>query len=226
LPSATYSFEGVPSLDFSFDISAVAYAEVWLKPTNVSLDGYSFLLPWITDENGSPLLRESKFLGYYYLVLRPEDLGGYVFWESIPLVLMKGLLSGEARPDGCPISAASDSDTTYRVQGFGEEVDVPDKFAEYLKSIGTMDKMIEMCVMTEKVGNIVKAALGEMEVKHEALPAKEKAVRRHSMKERAFRLFDEGKRPGNPEVKALGIKPNSAYRYYQEWKKACDRSQS
>jgi len=220
LPSATYSFEGVPSLDFSFDIFAVAYAEVRLKPTNVSLDGYKFLLPWITDENGSPLLREPKSLGYYYLVLRPEDLGGYVFWESIPLVLMKGLLSGEARPNGCAVSAASDSETTYKVQGFGEDVDVPDKFAEYLKSIGSMDKMIEMGVMTEKVGNIVKSALSEMEVKQEALPAAEKAVRRQSMKERAFRLFDEGKRPGDPEVKALGIKPTSAYRYYQEWKKS------
>jgi hypothetical protein len=226
LPSATYSFEGVPSLDFGFDIFAVAYAEVWLKPTKVSLDGYKFLLPWITDENGTPLLREPKFLGYYYLILRPDDLGGSMFWESIPLVLMKGLLNGEARPDGCAISAASDSDTTYKVQGFGGEVDVPDKFAEYLKSIGSMDKVIEMGVMTEKVGNIVKAALGEMAAKHEILQARERAVRRGSMKKRMFRLFDEGKRPGDPEVKALGIKPNSAYRYYQEWKKARARSQS
>jgi hypothetical protein len=224
LPSASYSFEEVPSLDFSFDVFAVAYAEVWLRPANISLDGYEFLLPWIKDEDGLPLLKKPKFLGYYYSILRPEDLGGYVFWDSIPLVLLKGLLNGEARPDGCAILAASDSDTTYRVQGFGGEVDVPDKFAEYLKSIGSMDKMIDMGVMTEKVGNIVKAALGELEVKHKIPPAREKAGRRDSMKERVFRLFDEGKRPGDPEVKALGIKPNSAYRYYQEWKKACDRS--
>jgi hypothetical protein len=39
------------------------------------------------------------------------------------------------------------------------------------------------------------------------------------VKDRVFRLFDEGKRPGDPEVKSLGIKPNTAYRYYQEWKK-------
>jgi hypothetical protein len=226
LPSASYSFEEVPSLDFSFDVFAVAYAEVWVRPANIRLDGYEFLLPWIKDENGLPLLEKPKFLGYYYSILRPEDLGGYVFWESIPLVLLKGLLNGEARPDGCAILAASDSDTTYRVQGFGGEVELPDKFAEYLKSIGSMDKMIDMGVMTEKVGNIVKAALGELEAKHKILPAREKAVRRDSMKERGFRLFDEGKRPADPEVKALGIKPNSAYRYYQEWKKACTHSQS
>ena len=166
------------------------------------------------------LLEKPRFLAYYYLILAPEDLGGYVFWESIPLILLKGLLNGEARPDGCTISAASDSVTTYRVQGFEEEVDVPDKFVEYLKNIGSIDKMVDMGVMTEKVGNIVKAALGELQVKRIIPPAREKAGRRDSMKGRAFWLFDEGKRPGDPEVKALGIKPNSAYRYYQDWKKA------
>jgi hypothetical protein len=226
LPSASYSCEEVPSLDFSFDVFAVAYAEVWLKPANTTLDGYEFLLPWMEDENGLPLLEKPKFLGYYYSVLRPEDLGGHVFLERIPLVLLKGLVNGEAKPDGCAILAASDSDTTYRVNGFGGEIHVPDRFGEFLKSIGSMDKMIDMGVMTEKVGNIVKAAIGEMEAKHEILPAREKAVRRDSIKKRMFGLFDEGKRPGDPEVKALGLKPNSTYRYYQEWKKARGRGQS
>jgi hypothetical protein len=89
-----------------------------------------------------------------------------------------------------------------------------------------MDKMIDMGVMTEKVANVVKAAVGELQVKRKIPPATEKAGRGHSIKERAFRLFDGGKRPANPEVKALGIKPNTAYRYYQEWKKACSHSQS
>jgi hypothetical protein len=222
LPSASYSFEEVPSLDFSFDIFAAAYAEVWLRPGNISFDGYEFLLPWMKDKNGLPILEmeKPKFLGYYYLILRPEDLGGYVFWESIPLVLLKGLLNGEAKPDGSTILAATDSVITYRVQGLEEEVEVPDKFAEYLKSIGSMGKMINMGVMTEKVGNVVKVAVGELEVKRKIPPAREKAGRRDSIKEKAFRLFDGGKRPGDPEVKALGIKPNTAYRYYQDWKKA------
>jgi hypothetical protein len=226
LPSASYSCEEVPSLDFSFDVFAVAYAEVWLKPANTTLDGYQFLLPWMEDENGLPLLEKPKFLGYYYSVLRPEDLGGHVFLERIPLVLLKGLVNGEAKPGGCAILAASDSDTTYRVSGFGGEVHVPDRFGEFLKSIGSLDKMVDMSVMTEKVGNIVKAAVGEMEAQHEILPAREKAVRRDSMKKRMFGLFDEGKRPGDPEVKALGLKPNSTYRYYQEWKRARGRGQS
>jgi len=222
LPSARYSFEEVPSLDFSFDIFAAAYAEVWLRPGKISFDGYEFLLPWLKDKNGLPRLEieKPKFLGYYYLILRPEDLGGHVFWQSIPLVLLKGLLNGEARPDGNTILAATDSVTTYGVQGFEEEIEVPDKFAEYLKGIGSMDEMVGMGVMTEKVGNIVKAALGELEIKRKIPPAREKAGRRDSIKEKAFWLFDGGKRPGDPEVKALGIKPNTSYRYYQDWKKA------
>ena len=220
LPIANYSFEKVPCIDISFNIFAAAYAEVWLKPEKKNFNGYDFPLPRIEEKNSVVLLEKPRFLAYYYLILAPEDLGGYVFWESIPLVLLKGLLNGEARPDGCTISAASDSVTTYRVQGFEEEVDVPDRFVEYLKNIGSIDKMVDMGVMTEKVGNIVKAALGELQVKRIIPPVREKAGRRDSMKGRAFRLFDEGKRPGDPEVKALGIKPNSAYRYYQDWKKA------
>jgi hypothetical protein len=220
LPSASYGFEEVPSVDFSFDVFAVAYAEVWLRPANINIDGYEFLLPWMKDENGVPLLKKPKFLGYYYLILRPEDFGSCVFWESIPLLLLKGLLNGEAKPDGSTILAATNSAITYRVEGLQEEVEVPDKFAEYLKSIGSTDQMVRMGIMTEKVGNIVKAALADLEAKRKSPPAAETAGRRDSIKEMAFQLFDQRKRPGDPEVKALGIKPNTAYRYYQEWKKA------
>jgi len=35
----------------------------------------------------------------------------------------------------------------------------------------------------------------------------------------AFELFDQGKRPSNPEVKALGLKTKTTYNYFQDWKK-------
>ncbi len=66
-----------------------------------------------------------------------------------------------------------------------------------------MDKMIDMGVMTEKVGNVVKAAVGELEAKRKIPSAIGKAGRGDSIKERAFRLFDGGKRLGDPEVKAM-----------------------
>ena len=33
-------------------------------------------------------------------------------------------------------------------------------------------------------------------------------------KELCFALFDQGKRPGDPEVKALGLKRKSTYNYF------------
>ena len=99
-----------------------------------------------------------------------------------------------------------------------------DEYAEYLKRIDSIDEMIAVGIMVEKVGKIVKAALGEVEAKRETSPAREKAVRRGSIKERALRLFGQGKRPSDLEVRALGIKPNTAYRYYQQWKRTFDRS--
>ncbi len=38
-------------------------------------------------------------------------------------------------------------------------------------------------------------------------------------KELAFALFDQGKRPSDPELKELGIKSRSLYTYFQLWKK-------
>jgi vacuolar-type H+-ATPase subunit I/STV1 len=41
-----------------------------------------------------------------------------------------------------------------------------------------------------------------------------------SKKDEAFRLFDEGKKPSDPEVKALGLSAKTRYNYYQEHKKS------
>ena len=158
-------------------------------------------------------------------MLTPEELG-CSFWQNIPLVLLKGLLGGETGPDGTVIVSASDDEVTYKVEGFADEVEIPTEFAEYLERIGSIDEMIGRGMMTKKVGNIVKAALSELETRRETSPSAKNGRRRDSLKQRAFQLFDEGKRPGDPEVKALDIKPNTAYRYYQEWKRARRDSQS
>jgi hypothetical protein len=218
LPSADYILEEVPCLGFIFDVFAVVETGVWLKPGQKKFNGYVFDFPWRKEKERSSV-KTQEFLGYHYFVLTPEELGGWSFWQTIPLVLLKGLLSGETRPSGTVIVSASDDDVTYRVEGFAEEVEIPTQFAEYLERSGSFDEMVGMGIMTKKVGNIVKAALGELEVKRKIPPAREKGRRRDSVKERAFHLFDEDKRPGDAEVKSLGIKPNTAYRYYQEWKK-------
>lgn len=39
-----------------------------------------------------------------------------------------------------------------------------------------------------------------------------------SKRQRAFALFDEGKTPSSPEVRALKLRGNVKYNYYQQWK--------
>jgi len=217
LPSTNYSFEGIACLDFCFDIFATAYAEIWLKPVHKTFSGYAFSLPVMEGGNGSAPLEKPKFLGYYYLVLTPKDLGGYVPWQSIPLALLRGLLNGETKPNGTTISAVSDGMIIYKIPKCKEEVTIPDSFAGYLRSIGSIDEMVSMGIMTDKIADIVKSESGELEVEQKTSLSEEKG--RDSKKARAFQLFSQGKRPSDSEVKTLGIKPESTYRYYQQWKK-------
>jgi len=220
LPKASYSFRKLPCIDISFDILAAAYAGVWLRSRKKSFSKYEFSLPWMAEEKGFKKLEQRKFLGYHYLILRPGDLGEHVFWKSIPLVLLNQLLNGEERLEGCSILEASEGFTTYQVLGFEERVEMPDEFAEYLKSIGSIDELVSTGVMIEKVSNIVRDALGNLEKGHNVQSTRDRPPKRGSLKEESFRSFDEGKRPSDPDVKALGGKPNTFYRYYQEWKKA------
>lgn len=217
LPSIDYSLEGIPCLNFCFDVFAAAYAEVWLKPGKKSFGGYEFHLPRIEEKNYSVLLQEPRFLGYYYLILRPEDLGGYIFWQSIPLVLLKGLLNGETKPKGTTISAASDGMITYKIPKFKEEVDIPNKFANYLKDIGSIDEMVSKFKMNEKVASIVRAESEELKVKHKALSLEEKTEGKHTKKAKAFLLFSQGKGPSSPEVKTLGLHKSTRFKYYNQY---------
>ena len=168
LPSVSYSFAGVPCLDFAFDIFAAAYGEVWLKPGKKSFGDYEFHLPRMEERNYSVLLQEPKLLGFYYLVLKPEELGGYVFFDSIPLILLRGLLNGDTKPDGVTISEALDDSVTYKIPKFKGEVTIPDSFASYLKEIGSIDEMLNMGIAIEKVASIAKSELSELKVEQKA----------------------------------------------------------
>jgi hypothetical protein len=193
LPSVDgYMYEDVPCLNFCFDTYAVIRAEIWIKPVEKIFGDYTYYLPVSEGNGGNVPLKAPQFIGYYYLILNPSDFGDYIFWQSIPLVLLKALLSGETKPAGV---------------------------TSYLGSIGSIDGMINMGIMTEKIANFAKNELSELKVEHKASPLKDKVERKDTKKAKAFRLFDEGKIPSDGEVKALKIKPKTSYNYYQEWKK-------
>jgi len=225
LPWADYIVAEVPCLSFMFEVFAIVETGVSLKPGQRQFNGYVFDFPW-GEKKDSSSVEARELLGYHHFLLTPEELNGWSFWQDIPLVLLRGLLSGETQPSGTVITSASNDEMTYKVEGFEEEVEIPSQFAEYLEHIGSIGGMVGMGIMSKKVGTIVQTALAELEAKRKTPSATEKVGRRDSIKERASQLFDAGKRPGDPEVKALGIKPNTAYRYYQDWKKACSHSQS
>jgi hypothetical protein len=217
LPTAEYSLEGVPCLDFCFDIFSVAYAGIWLKPGEHTFGNYVYNLPW-RYEKGCPVpLNEPEFIGYYYLVLTPEDLGGYVFWQSIPLNLLKGLLRGETKPSGATISVASDDVTAYKVPKFKEEVTIPDSFASYLRNIGSIEGMVSMDILTEKVSGIVNSELDKLKIEHEAAGLEGKVKGKDTKKEKAFQLFSEAKGPSDPEVKALGLHKSTRFKYFNQY---------
>lgn len=219
MPSAGYSFSGVPCLDFKFEVSAVAYAELWLKPGKKTFGRYEFPLPQIEEKACSVPLKRPRLLGYHYLILRPENLSGYAFRQSIPLILLKGLLKGEIRPEGATILEASHESVTYQVQGYEDKVKIPAKFALYLRSIGSIDGMVSVGIIAERVADVVKAELANLKEDPGVLSPRVTAGDKNTLKAKAFHLYSRGKRPGDPEVKGLGIRPETAYRYYQEWKK-------
>ena len=217
LPSAEYSLEGVPCLNFMFDVFAVVEVRVWLKPKQKDFGYYTFELPWRVEEGRPSLLQKPEFLGYYYLVLTPKNLNGYISWKSIPLVLLKGLLNGETKPGGTIISAATAGMVAYKIPKFEEEVTITDSFAGYLKNIGSIGGMVSMGIITEKVGSIVKSVLSEFETERGASPLEERIKRKGTKKAKAFQLFSEGKGPDNPEVKALGMHKSTRYKYYKQY---------
>lgn len=215
LPSAEYSFDGVPCLDFMFDVFAVVETMVWLKPRQKSFSDYVFKLPWRDEKSYSVLLQEPEFLGYHYLMLSPDELGGYNFWKTVPLVLLKGLLNGETKPGGFTITAAAGGMITYKIPKFKDEVNIPDDFAGYLRSIGSIDEMVGMGIMTQKIANIAKSESGELNVEQKASFSEEKRI--DSKKAKAFRLFGQGKGPSSREVKSLGLHKSTRFKYYNQY---------
>ena len=219
LPTASYSFEDIPCLDFSFGIFAAICIEIWLRPGKKSFDGFEFPLPYVEGKNGLSLLDSPKFLGYYYCIFKPEELKAHLFWKRIPLVILNGLFNGETRPEGTTISAASDEGITYRVPKLEDEITIPTAFAAYLRGVGTIDEMVSMHILAGTVADIVKSELIGPTKTCEASSSKKRVARQDTKKAMLNPLFDRGKRPGDPEVRSLNIKPNTVYRYFQHWKR-------
>ena len=96
------------------------------------------------------------------------------------------------------------------------------KLADDMAAIRLKTQELEAYIQKMKEVQIIKEPTAEILEYPELISINHKESK--SKKAKAFLLFSQGKRPSDSEVKALGIKPTSAYRYYQDWKKVhCSR---
>jgi len=198
LPSANYSHCGVPCLDFYFDVFAVVTITVSAQAGQKVFNGYKF--------NFLTNLREPKLLGFYQITITPDEPH---FWQSVPIGIIHALVGGNLQPQRTTILERTEKLTVYEVKKFDMDTcEIPISFERYCRSLGSVKKMEELGIIKKRTAEI-------LELPQPIINQKESK----SKKAQAFALFRKGKRPGDFEVKTLGIKPESAYRYFQDWKK-------
>ncbi len=198
LPCANYSHCGVPCLDFYFDVFTVVTIMVSAQAGQKVFNGIPF--------NFLTNLREPELLGFYQITITPKEPH---FWQSIPISIIRALIDGNPEPPGTTILERTDRLTVYEVKKFEEDIcEIHISFERYCRSLGSVKKMEELGIIKERTAEI-------LELPQPIINRKESK----SKKAKAFALFNQEKRPSDPEVKALGTKPETAYRYYQDWKK-------
>ncbi|MFC1912687.1 hypothetical protein ACFLX7_00600 [Chloroflexota bacterium] len=199
LPNAHFADYGVPCLDYYFDVFAVVTIAMSAQTESIKFNGIPFDL--------LANLQEPKPLGYYQITITPSKTD---FWQSIPLIIIRALLDGILQPPGTTISERTDELTVYEVEKFDMETcAIPISFERYCHRLGSLEKMKETQIIKERTAEILELSQ----------PISINRKESKSKKAKAFQHYDYGNRPGSPEVKALGIKPETAYRYYQDWKK-------
>lgn len=172
VPCAEYSLEnGIPCLSIGFDVFIAIEALFWLKPNRVTINGYEFTMP---EEECSVRIPEGKvvtscfrkltepqLIGYHYRLLTSDELDelGYYFWQTIPSILIQGLMQGNLEPEGCTIIGVHQGWTIYTVDGFEDEIAIPDTFCKYLKEIGSWQGLLERGIISSKVGEVVTRAI-------------------------------------------------------------------
>jgi hypothetical protein len=179
LPCAEYSLvDNLPCLDFGFFVFVIIEAEFWLNPGEVLIDGYKFMMP---QEEQTVRIPEGKVVGSYFVQLTKPELLGYNYrlltseelsidelhyysWQTIPCVLILGLLEGNLEPEGSTITAAHEGWTHYRVGDFDEELRIPDSFAQYLKDIGSWDSLADRGIISSKLVITIKKAIERLKV--------------------------------------------------------------
>jgi len=154
---AEYDGQGkLPALDFMLESYAVVQLGYWLQPTTVKFSGIPVAVPLKVYKDYGVEMKSSEFLGYADYVLTPDDLRNApaFFWQSVPLDLVVSLMNGKPPPKGAVILDASDVGVTYEMGG--QEIDVPNIFADYLLAAGKGGGLFSLSIIPAKVAEIIE----------------------------------------------------------------------
>jgi hypothetical protein len=142
LPRAEYLLEeGVPCLDFGFDIHIVAEIE-FNAAKNAADIFYGYKMPIQT--NGATL-------GRLYKLFQPDP--SYSFWQTIPVKLVQGLLSAQFPIEGAAVFSSGSGGTSYYVAGM--HVWIPDAFDEYLEEVNKKGGLAKVGIIYKKTAIVI-----------------------------------------------------------------------
>lgn len=122
--------EGVPALVWKFRPYAVITVRIWKKKTKKTFRGWTWTFP----PSDSPVATFTQLLTPSLLEMNSKK-------EAItPWTLLRGLMSGEFRPEGCEIVEKSEETLVYKCEGYKERISLPSKFVDFLQSLRKEDK--------------------------------------------------------------------------------------
>lgn len=218
LIQAHYEKEGIPCIAFNFLVTIVARVIFYFKAGTYNYSG--FTLKQLEEEGlGEVIIQKKNY----------EPAGEL----SVPISLLCLLISDQLEAQDIEVTSIYDNYTVYRVRGFKGEVTIHHDFRRFLRDIchenGLVNGLLAWGLIDDQIAEIVETKmneLGQLQAEQKPSSLEDNIKRKGTKKARAFQLFSQGKRPSDSEVKILGIKPETAYRYYQNWKKIQHSSQN
>jgi len=204
---AYYDKDGVPCLVFSFMVTILAKVIFYFKAGTYNYSGFTLKL-------------KEERLGEVIISKQYGDVGEL----CVPISLLSFLITNDLEAQGIEVKSMYNGYTEYLVNGYKGEVTIHSDFRRFLQDIcsenGLVKGLLAWGLIDNQIAKIIEGKLNEANrVWSQQEMLQGKIRRRGSKKTRAFQLFNEGKRPGDADVKKLGLKPNTVYRYYQEWKR-------
>lgn len=143
LPYAVYCLEeGVPSLDFGFNLQLVV--ELEFKEVERAKDQFYGCEVRIKFDG--------ETLGRSYLIFEPDP--PYSYWQTIPISFVKSLLQGELLPDGAEVLSSGSGVTEYDMEDF--QVTIPDNFADYMIEVNKKGGLAKLGIIEEKTASILE----------------------------------------------------------------------